>query len=343
MENIINLKTYQKYKSLVDAGLILLPDKSFVKLFNDFLDKNRTVKLNQDGFADIEVNAKKISISSRGSLRTYAIDGKHYDSVLQAACSIYDPYDEFIDLKDDIKINPSSYSFIPIIDTDYDKVRYTISKYSKALNKYFNPHNVIKAVYSVDTVLFYVNDNDSIKKYCFAIEPCNPKDMIGYFCKEVSKRNGLESEIFIAFFYQEEDLPFTYGTCKEDFYLFKDILNKIIFKGSTPLKYMLLQELKDKKDTKLKTKENILFTKIMDLKGIRKIDFCKGLGITPSDYDNLLDNEQMEVLSSLTGKKVSRKHINKFLNIKDNITDIKYYESQNLIWKVNYKDIPNAC
>ena len=106
---------------------------------------------------------------------------------------------------------------------------------------------------------------------------------------------------------------------------------------------MLLQELKDKKDTKLKTKENILFTKIMDLKGIRKIDFCKGLGITPGYYDNLLDNEQMEVLSSLIGKKVSRKHINKFLNIKDNITDIKYYESQNLIWKVNYKDIPNAC
>lgn len=174
------------------------------------------------------------------------------------------------------------------------------------------------------------------------IGPCNPSDIMNAYCKEAARLNGLESPIYLAFFYQEQELPFTYGTCKDDFYLFKDILNKNIFKESTPLKYSILVELKDKMDSRLKIKENTLFTKVMDLKEIRKVDFCNGLGITQADYDNLLDNELLEIISSVNGKKINRKHINKFLNIKDNITELKYYELINLIWNVNYKDISNA-
>ena len=54
---------------------------------------------------EVTLNAKKIQIISRGSLRTIAIDGTHYDSVEQAACSMYDPYDEYFDIINEVRSN----------------------------------------------------------------------------------------------------------------------------------------------------------------------------------------------------------------------------------------------
>ena len=47
--------------------------------------------------------------------------------------------------------------------------------------------------------------------------------------------------------------------------------------------------------------------------------------------------------STFKGKKFSgqRNHINKLLNIKDNLNELKYYEMINLIWKVKFNEIPN--
>ena len=44
---------------------------------------------------EVKLNAKNVKITSRGSLREIAIDGIHYDSISQAACNMYDPYDEY--------------------------------------------------------------------------------------------------------------------------------------------------------------------------------------------------------------------------------------------------------
>ena len=51
--------------------------------------------------------------------------------------------------------------------------------------------------------------------------------------------------------------------------------------------------------------------------------------------------EQLLEIRNKKGKPISRNHINKFLNIKDNLTELKYYETLNLIWKVKYNEIPN--
>lgn len=66
---------------------------------------------------------KKVRITSRGSLRDIEIDGVTYDSIDQAACSIYDPYDEYFDIYHAIRNDLLSFSFIPILDPKYDDIR----------------------------------------------------------------------------------------------------------------------------------------------------------------------------------------------------------------------------
>lgn len=184
----------------------------------------------------VEVLAKKFQITSRGSLRTIAIDGIYYDSEAQAACFIYDLYDEYYDIVNDVRADMLDFTFVPILDTKRDAIRYTISKYSKGLRKYFDPHKVIKAVYSIDNVFFYVNDENDIKrKYYFKIGSININDLMTMICKQITQRNGLEETFYLGFFKNEEDLPFTVGACKDDFYALKNILNKIVYKGTIPL------------------------------------------------------------------------------------------------------------
>ncbi|MCR5231563.1 MAG: hypothetical protein K6B64_02850 [Acholeplasmatales bacterium] len=165
--NTLNL--YDKYIDLINDGLVLLPDKSLGKNIKDINDIKYSKRLSEGETNEVELNAKKVKITSRGSLREVAIDGIHYDSVEQAACSMYDPYDKYYDISKEIRENILDFSFIPILDDNKNELRYTISKYSKGLKKYFDPTKVIKAVYTMHNILFYVKDEDDIMHciYCF--------------------------------------------------------------------------------------------------------------------------------------------------------------------------------
>ncbi len=338
--NTLNLS--QNYIDLINDGLIILPDKSLNKTISDLNEIKYSKRLSEGETSEVELNAKKVKITSRGSLREIAIDGIHYDSVEQAACSIYDPYDKYYDISKEIRENILDFSFIPILDDDKNELRYTISKYSKGLKQYFDPTKVIKAVYTMHNILFYVKDEDDIrKKIYFKIGSISAKDMLPYFCKAAATKNGINNDIYIAFFIKEPDLPFTYGTCKEDFYLLKDILNKIVFKGSTPLKYMILENLHNKNHLNLKAKEKIAYDVAMLLKDMSTMDFCKLLDVPVNDYLDFLDKELTDLVCS-NNTKLSRSIIRKHLNIIDNVNELKYYESQNLIWKVKYEDIPSV-
>lgn len=132
---------------------------------------------------------KKVQITSRGSIRDIAIDWIHYDSIAQAACSIYDPYDNYYDISNEIRQDMLSFTFIPIIDKDKDTIRYTISKYSKGLRKYIDPTKVVKAVYSLHHALFYVKDEkDTLRKIYFKIQSVSMNDIIPKFCKIASQK-----------------------------------------------------------------------------------------------------------------------------------------------------------
>ena len=345
MENILNLKTYNKYLNLINEGLILVPDSKLTNLQSDLDDatyKQRPMMLLNETHEVTLKAGKKVRITSRGSLRDIEIDGITYDSTDQAACSIYDPYDEYIDISDTIRDEAYNYTFIPIIDPVTDTIRYTISKYSKGLNKYFNPHKVVKAVYSVDNILFYIKDKkDILRKYYFRIASVNMNDVISLYCKKVSEKYSINETFYLAFFYHEEELPFTVGACKDDFYALKDILNKISFKGTTPLKYMIFKELSELPRINLKQKEAIAYKLAMDLKDIDIEYLCSDiLYIEEADYDKMIEEQLLEIRNK-KGKPISRNHINRFLNIKDNLTELKYYETLNLIWKVKYNEIPN--
>lgn len=97
MENILNLKTYNKYLNLIKEGLILLPDNTLTNLIDDVHHAYRDKPLMAQGEThDVVLKAgKKVRITSRGSLRNIEIDGITYNSIEQAACSIYDSYDEY--------------------------------------------------------------------------------------------------------------------------------------------------------------------------------------------------------------------------------------------------------
>ena len=94
--NTLNLS--QNYIDLINDGLILLPDKSLNKTISDLNEIKYSKRLSEGETNEVELNAKKVKITSRGSLREIAIDGIHYDSVEQAACSMYDPYDKYYDI-----------------------------------------------------------------------------------------------------------------------------------------------------------------------------------------------------------------------------------------------------
>ena len=150
---------------------------------------------------EVELNAKKVTISSHGSLREVIIEGVHYDRIEQAAYNMYDPYDEYYDISRDIKNNMLSYTLIPIIDEDKNEMRYTISKYSKGIKKYFDPHKVVKAVYAIYYILFYVKDKkDVLRKYYFYISSINIRDLMPPICKQVAQKNGLNSDLYLASF-----------------------------------------------------------------------------------------------------------------------------------------------
>ena len=195
------LKLSNKYIDLINDGLMLIPDKAFNKAIKDINEIKYSSRLSDGESNEVELNAKKVKITSRGSLREIAIDGIHYDSVEQAACSMYDPYDKYYDISKEIRENILDFSFIPILDDNKNELRYTISKYSKGLKKYFDPTKVIKAVYTMHNILFYVKDEDDIrKKIYFKIGSVSVKDMLPYFCKAAATKNGINKDIYIAFF-----------------------------------------------------------------------------------------------------------------------------------------------
>ncbi len=333
--------SYKRYINMVKEGLLLVPDKILESICNKITSIYKEKPLMMTGEVhEVELNAKKVSITSRGSLRDVAIDGIHFDSIEQAACNIYDPYDESYELSDELRLNPLDYTFIPIIDTSLDQIRYTISKYSKGLRKYFDPHKVVKAVYSSSGILFYVKDkNDVLKKYFFKIYTLNMNDLMPAICKAAASQNGLDSDLYLAFFVHEEELPFSVGAGKEDFYALKDILNKISFKGTTPLKYMLFKELSGKEVKCLKTKQAILFDIAMNLQNKSKKQLCDQLKITVEEYDSFISSDLPSIKSS-KNKDIDRLKIGKLLNRVDNFFELKYYEKLNLIWKVKFDDIP---
>lgn len=344
MENILNLKTYNKYINEITSGLILIPDNSLSDIIEDINNAYRSkpiMKLNETHEVSLKTKNKKVRITSRGSLRDIEIDGITYDSSEQAACSIYDPYDNYYDIYNEIRLNLLEYTFIPIIDTKHDTIRYTISKYSKGLKKYFDPHKVIKAVYSLDNILFYVKDsNDILKKYYFRIGSFNINDCMTSICKTYTQKYGMNQTFYLAFFIHDEDLPFTIGSTKDDFYALKDILNKISFKGTTPLKYLIFKKLKETDVKALYQKEDIAFKNAMLLTNTKPKELCQSLEIEEQDYDNIIKNN-LTTYKNKSGIKITRNHITKYLNIVDNILELKYYELSNLMWKVKYDDIPD--
>ena len=333
---------YKKFKPLIDSGLVLLPDRKLHDCCGDVEAAYRDKPMMLQGEThEVMLKAgKKVRITSRGSLRDIEIDGITYNRIEQAACSIYDPYNEYIDISYEVEKNLLDYAIIPIIDPEDDVIRYTVSKYSKGFKKYFDPKKVVKAVYTLNHILFYVKDkHDVLRKLYFHIHSINIRDIMEVVCKAAATKNGLNSDLYIAFFTHMEEMPFTVGARKEDFYALKDILDKISFKGTTPLKYMVFKELSGREAKYIKTKQAILFEQAMALQNKTKKQLCAQLKITEKQYDEFIDSDEAFILSE-DKKKVDRKRIGKYLNMVDNFFELKYYESLNLIWRVKFKDIP---
>lgn len=76
MENILNLKTYIKYKSLIDSGQIITPNKELTDIVDDINKAYREkpfMRLNETHEVMLKAG-KKVRITSRGSLRDIEIE-----------------------------------------------------------------------------------------------------------------------------------------------------------------------------------------------------------------------------------------------------------------------------
>ena len=166
-------------------------------------------------------------------------------------------------------------------------------------------------------------------------------DALPMIVKAHAQKNGMDTPIYLAFFYREEDLPFTVGACKEDFYALKDILSRISFKGTTPLKYLIFNQLKKTDAKKMYEKEDIAFNQAIYLKNINVHQFCKQIDISEDDLTKLI-NEEIYNIKTNSETEFTKNHLMKYLNILDNIRELKYYEEQNLMWRVKYNDIPSS-
>lgn len=143
MENILNLKIYNKYINLIKKVLLLIPDELLLdnikEVENAYRDKtykiDKPYKIKNKTHEVILKASKKVRITSRGSLLHIEIDGITYDIIEQTARSIYDPYDEYYDIYYEIRNELLSFSFIPIVDPKYDDIRYTNIKVFKKIKK----------------------------------------------------------------------------------------------------------------------------------------------------------------------------------------------------------------
>ena len=167
----------------------------------------------------------------------------------------------------------------------------------------------------------------------------NVLDAMPYVCKAAADQNGFNKTIYLAYIKTNLEVPLTVGTCKEDFYNISDFFNKIIFKETTPLKYMIYLNL-ESKNARLHFKEELAFVCSLLLQERDEDDLIWQLGISKEDYRRLIANDVLEVISK-RGKKVSRHHIAKFLNIGEDVMYLKYYETNNLLKDVIYEEIPS--
>lgn len=103
---------------------------------------------------------------------------------------IYSKKDFFVD-------NKYVYECLSALKKNKNEMRYTISKYTKGLKQYFDPHKVVKAVYALHYILFYVKDKkDVFRKYYFYISSINIRDLIPAICKQTAQKNGLNSDLY---------------------------------------------------------------------------------------------------------------------------------------------------
>lgn len=76
MENILNLKTYNKYLNLINEGLVLLPDNSLINLIDDVHHAYRDMMSEyiaeslEDYFANENPNNKILQTDNRAYLKT---------------------------------------------------------------------------------------------------------------------------------------------------------------------------------------------------------------------------------------------------------------------------------
>ncbi len=76
MENLLNLNTYKKYLNLINEELIVIPNESLLSNLRAIKSAYKAKPYMEDGETHkVVFNAKKIQITSRGSLRRVAIDG----------------------------------------------------------------------------------------------------------------------------------------------------------------------------------------------------------------------------------------------------------------------------
>lgn len=167
----------------------------------------------------------------------------------------------------------------------------------------------------------------------------NIQDTMSYVCKAFTFYNDMNTPLYLAYRKSRPEMLLTYGSTKEDFYPLDDILDEIVFIETTPFKYLIFEQLNSSRVTRLVFKEEIAFVAAMMLEGRTEKDLLKQLDLEEAEYRKLIAGEASFIFSN-KGRRITRKHLIKFLHIQDDIDCLKYYEKSNLLRRIDYENIP---
>ncbi|MFI3307847.1 MAG: hypothetical protein R3Y21_04690 [Mycoplasmatota bacterium] len=315
--------------------IILEINKKYIIQVNKEITK---IKLELQNIENIQtLYNKKVYLTKRGSIRKYNFLNKPTLTEFQMAASLYHEIDEYIDISIEIEKYKEQFSFIQI--TDDNQIRYTISKYSPYLKKYFNPNNNdIKVDYTFETMTVYIKENNKIKVLLFSFKSYSIKKLVMLYCQNLEPKQSPYKEIYFALS-KPEGYLIAIGENKDSFIAYKDIIHYAKFYKTTAFKFLIYYEKTEQNINTLPHLTKIAVVIITQLTQTNISLHLKTLGITNDDYNNLLDYKTNEITS--TTKKYTRKELLHTFTIEEKLIN-DFFIQKNLIEEINYEEIPNG-
>lgn len=326
---------------LLEESLIFHVNKTLADLRNEVKFSEVNVDLSDNRYVAYKTTCgKTIYLSPRGSLRSYKFDGGPELTLDQMACSLFDHVDRIINIKENIQQSPEKFCFFPL--TDGQELRYTISKYSKFLNQFFDPTKAYRVEYTFTSMMVWFRDDNDVKHvYMFDFNSFSFANVLRNYFGHRDINNGVFQTLYMGTG-KKSLIPVAIGKDKDGFISCKDFLPLMNFYETSCFKYLIYQEKKERKLNRefLKKLQEIAVIKMSFLQGTTVKNELQKLQISEDDYSLLIEGKTSSIKDD-KGNEWTRKKLFNWFSIEEEL-DGDFFNDNNLLRKIEYEDIPDG-